>query len=357
MDYLGKKYTKEELLQRIGCLGQIGGTRHYILDEGRSRGVRCIDCDTGSGLRFTVVADRGMDISLASYKGINLAYRTPIGEAHPAHYEPEGLGWLRTFFAGLLTTCGLTYLGQPGRDGDQELGLHGRHSCQPAVRLNDLSRFEGDDYIIDLTGIVEDAVLFGDKIRLTRNIRCKMGESSIHITDKAENFGYQSAPFTILYHVNPGFPLLDASARLYLTAASCEPCDEHSGQGMADRFSFSAPVQGFREMNWLYTMKGDEGGKAHALFANADLAGGLALHLAFNPGELPFFNEWKMLGQGEYVVGIEPCNSPCRNRAKVRAAGLLPMLEPGEERTTHLEIAVVEGADRIKQLANAIELV
>jgi hypothetical protein len=46
------------------------------------------------------------------------------------------------FFGGLLTTCGLTYFGDPGRDGDEELGLHGRYSAQSARSLRIRDRVE-----------------------------------------------------------------------------------------------------------------------------------------------------------------------------------------------------------------------
>src|SRR5665647_2161357 len=107
---------KEELFQYIGNQAQLGGTRHYVLSDGRGRDMRAIDVNSGSGLHYTILPDRGMDISLASYKGINLVYLTCNGETHPAYYEPENLGWLHTFTGGLLTTCGLTHVGGPAID-------------------------------------------------------------------------------------------------------------------------------------------------------------------------------------------------------------------------------------------------
>ena len=82
---------KSELLKYIGNLSQIGGCRHYTLSEGWGRGMRAVDINTGSGLHYTVLPDRGMDISLARYKDINLVYQTCNGETHPAFYEQEGL--------------------------------------------------------------------------------------------------------------------------------------------------------------------------------------------------------------------------------------------------------------------------
>jgi hypothetical protein len=101
---------KSETLKYIGNLSQLGGCRHYTLIEGPAHGMRATDINTGNGLQYTVLPDRAMDISLASYKGTNLVYLTCNGETNPAFYEHEGVGWLRTFAAGLLTTCGLTYL-------------------------------------------------------------------------------------------------------------------------------------------------------------------------------------------------------------------------------------------------------
>ena len=128
-----------------------------MLDEGRGRGISAIDFDTGGGLRFTVLPDRGMDIAGCSYNGTNLVYLTPNGEVHPAYYEPQGLGWLHTFFGGLLTTCGLTYLGAPGRDGNEDLGLHGRYATTPARQVCDLSGWHGDQYVLEATGVMEEA--------------------------------------------------------------------------------------------------------------------------------------------------------------------------------------------------------
>ena len=106
---------KDELFQYIGNQRTDRGSRHYTLSDGRGRDMRAIDVNSGSGLHYTVLPDRGMDISLASFMGHNLVYISYNGETHPAFYEPQGFGWLNTFTGGLLTTCGLTYLGCTGK--------------------------------------------------------------------------------------------------------------------------------------------------------------------------------------------------------------------------------------------------
>jgi len=340
--------TRADMLRRVGHLAQLGGTRHYVLSDGRAQGVRAVDVETGAGLRFTVLPDRGMDISLARYRDVNLVYLTPNGEVHPAYYEPQGSGWLRTFFGGLLTTCGLTYLGAPGPDGEETLGLHGRYAASPACRVCDLSGWEGDRYVIRLSGVVEECALFGAKIRLTRTITSAIGSRSLTIEDVAQNFGYTASPFTILYHVNAGAPLLGESAELVVTAAKSEPFNEHSATAAQDMLRFSAPAAGFEEQNFLHTVTSDGTGRARAALINRRLRDGLGLYLSWDAECLPYLNEWKMLGAGEYVVGMEPSNVPCRSRAQLRREELLPSLAPGESKTIRVEIGVLDGQEQIE---------
>lgn len=343
-------YTRAEILRRVGNVNQIASARHSVLADGRAKGIAAIDFDTGAGLRFTVLPDRGLDISAASYKGANLVYLTPNGEVHPAFYEPEGLGWLRTFFGGLLTTCGLTYMGAPGRDGDQDLGLHGRYATIPARQVCDRSRWEGDDYILEASGVMEECELFGDKLRLTRTISTRAGAQSLVIHDVVENFGYRPAPFTILYHINFGFPLLDAGSRAVVSASKSIPFNERSAADMAAMLAFSDPVPGYEEQNFSHHMATDPEGWAYAALINPDLHGGLGAYIKFDGRALPYLNEWKMMGEGDYVAALEPCNAPCENRAALRAKGLLPFLAAGATQELRVEIGVLEGEAEIARL-------
>lgn len=52
--------------------------------------------------------------------------------------------------------------------------------------------------------------------------------------------------------------------------------------------------------------------------------------------QLPNFIQWKNLGAGEYVMGLEVSNSFPDGRDKERAQGRLPFIEPGKQRHTAL---------------------
>jgi len=349
----GRNYARNELLERVGNVAQLGGTRHYTLSEGRARGVRAVDFDTGAGLRFTALPDRALDISLASYKGTNLVHLTASGEVHPSYYEPQGTGWLRTFFAGLLTTCGLTYLGSPCNHDGEELGLHGRYANSPTCKVSDLSGWDDDEYVLKLRGVVEESVSFGDKVRLTRTISSQIGSRSLAVHDVAENFGYKTSPFTILYHINAGFPLLDDTSKLILSARDTTAYEDWAS--IENLHKFSAPIPRFREENFHHTMAQDSKGFTYCAMVNPSLGDGLGLFVRFKTDTLPYLNEWKMMGQGDYVVGMEPCNVPCRNRAALAKSGRLVLLEPGETREMNVTIGVLEGGQEIEAFTAQVE--
>jgi len=350
-----RDFSRREIERRVGTLRQLGGIRHCELTEGRARGVRAAIIDTGSGLSFTVLPDRGLDIADCSYKGVGLVYHAPGGIAHPAFHDRSGSEWLRVFFGGLLTTCGLTYFGDPGRDGEEELGLHGRHSALPAAQVCDLSRWEGDERVLEITGIVEECVLFGDKLRLTRSIATSLGAKSLHIRDRVQNIGPRPSPFTILYHVNAGFPLLDESSELLLASRSIEPYDALAAQRLGEVLRFAGPDRGAVGLDYLHSMAADGEGYTRAAMVNRSLAGGLGLSLRYHTASLPFLNEWKMLNEVDYVVGFEPVNAKIVNRSILRAEGRLPMLEQGEQREMDVEIGVLEGSAEIDAFAAKIQ--
>ncbi len=327
---------KDELFRYIGNTAQIGGSRHYTLSDGRGRDMRAIDVNTGSGLQYTILPDRGMDISLASFLGNNLVYISYNGETHPAFYEPQGFGWLNTFAGGLLTTCGLTWLGAPVKDGDEELGLHGRYSTIPGRQVADLSEWIGDEYNIKLKGIIEEGRIFGTKLRLEREISSVVGRNRITIKDSVTNVGYKSSPYTILYHMNFGYPMLSEISELIIDPDETVPATPFAAEGINDFRRFIKPTADIREQVYFHSMKGDVNGRSRVSILNRDL--GISVTIGFNSGQLPYLTEWKMMGMGDYVLGLEPCNVPAKDRVALKEENLLPWIKAGETVTNIIEV-------------------
>ena len=75
----GRTLTKQELSAYCGDLSQIAGIRFMTLGDGAEGGVRIADVRSGSGLRFQVSLDRGMDISMAEIVSL---HRHASGKGH-----------------------------------------------------------------------------------------------------------------------------------------------------------------------------------------------------------------------------------------------------------------------------------
>ncbi|MDP9353512.1 MAG: aldose 1-epimerase family protein, partial [Chloroflexota bacterium] len=203
----GESYSGDELRCMTGHMAQLAGVRLSEIADGRTRGTRVADVYTGSGFRFQVLLDRALDLGAVEHSGRALAWTHPaLGGADL--YEPEGAGWVRTFGGGLLTTCGLTFFGQPEHDGDEDLGLHGRISHQRGEKIEVTEEWRGEEYVVAVQGQVRQSALFAENLLLTRRISTSLGADCLVVEDRVRNDGYRSTPHMILYHCNFGFPVV-----------------------------------------------------------------------------------------------------------------------------------------------------
>ena len=57
----------------------------------------------------------------------------------------------------------------------------------------------------------------------------------------------------------------------------------------------------------------------------------LALKVSYSRASLPYLSEWKQMGQGEYVLGIEPGNCVPEGQVRNAEKGVLKTIAPGEK--------------------------
>jgi len=62
MHLWGKNWTRAELHQRIGALSQLGGITRFEYCDGKAKGVTALRVKTASGLEFTVLPEKGLDL-------------------------------------------------------------------------------------------------------------------------------------------------------------------------------------------------------------------------------------------------------------------------------------------------------
>jgi hypothetical protein len=66
------------------------------------------------------------------------------------------------------------------------------------------------------------------------------------------------------------------------------------------------------------------------------------LYVVYNQRQMPVYLEWRMMGEGQYAVGIEPCTNTF-GRETAQRLGQLITLQPGEKRVYDLEVGVLDG--------------
>ena len=320
--------------KRVGNMEQIAGVRESVITGGRGRDVRVIDVDNGSGLTFTVMADRCCDIYTAKFKGKSFAWLSPNGVVNPNAYEPEGVMWLRTWPGGLLTTAGLLNVGGP--EGGH--GLHGRVSHIPADDLKISRDWVDGEYVLSVAGTIRHTMAFGEKLEICRQIKTVHGKNVIVVKDTVENQGFAPVPLMMLYHCNFGYPAVDDGAFLDAVEHKVTPKDEISAKDIADWAKFTAPIHGYAEELFYHEIPADSDGFARMSIVNK--AAGMKVTMAYDPTTLPVLNQWKQMGEGEYVTGLEPGNCyPIGQKANAEK-GMLRMIEPGETVNFALQIEV-----------------
>ena len=347
--------NKPALTARVGDMSQVAGVRRGFIYDGRARGVESLDFVTGGGLEFTVLPGRGMDITAARYNGVPLCFVTKAGLASADAYEPEGMGWLRGFFAGLLTTCGLRNVGDACDDEEPELGvvhhgLHGRLSNTGAENVGYSAAWEGGVYRLRASGRMREGVLHGVNMALTRTIETSLGEKSLRIHDIAENDGFDPQPLMLLYHINAGYPILGEASEMILPSRGVTVDGKPDGSNGYN--AFTAPVhEGPQTVYWHDLAVKD--GHTQAAIINREL--GLGLYVKFNREQLPFFMEWKRLSEGDYVVGLEPANCEAVGRVEMRRRSGLEILAPGGRKEIDIEIGVLDGEGEIARFREETE--
>jgi hypothetical protein len=346
----GRDWSADELYSYVGQMAQVAGIQRFELTEGKARGVRCARVYTGSGFEFLVVPDRAMDIALASFNGAPLNYLGQAGIVAPEYHEPIGKGWDRTFFGGLNQTCGLRSAGHASELKGEEFGLHGRISTSPAEDICVTQGWRGDEYVLEMKGLVREAHSYKENVVMTRTITTKAGAKSFTQRDEVVNEGARSTCHTIMYHVNPGFPVLTEKSKVLWSIDKME-----GGDSEAEFTSFVKPGPGIEGGGYVYH-KADAKGIARAGVINPDMNGGegFGMYIAYPLAQLPVMVTWRHLYKHAYLIGIEPANCRINTNKKLDEQGILPMLEPGERRVYEIEFGVLAGRADIDGFKRAL---
>ena len=355
-----RQYSARDLAEHGGSLSQFAGVRLMTLGDGVERGIRMLEFRTGTGLRFTVLVDRCMDIADCEHRGRAIGWHSPTGFRHPGlhDYEGEGgLGWLRSF-SGLMVTAGLdhTLFMHDDDAGHYNYGprakvsssLHGRVGTIPARLTGYGERWEGDRCILWCEGVIQQSTMFGEDLHLHRRIEADVGGDSIRLHDRVVNHGFSPTPHMFLYHINVGHPVLAEGSRylapLRETVWAAHAGADYAASGVGYRH-MPAPQKRFHEQVWQHEMVADTGGRVPVALVNDTL--GVGLLVETRKDQFPAQYEWQALQAGQYALGIEPSTNHVLGKGFARDRDELIWLEHGDDRHYDTIFTVLDGSDAI----------
>ena len=339
---------------------------------GLSDGVDVIWLDNGC-TKLAILPTRGMGIWKGSVVDVPLEWNSPVEQpVNPAFVDQMrrgGIGWLDGFNE-IVCRCGLSWHGAPGTDvikddggnviSEQFLPLHGRIANLPAHKVTVEVSDEGE---IKVVGVVDEASMFGGKLRLTATLTTHIGSNTFEISDTVQNLGSADAEVEMLYHCNFGRPFLEKGSQLHLAAEEVAPRDPRAAEDVDTWTSYREPIPGYAEQ--CYFAKPVTGEDNRALAVLADSASTNALALRFDTQTLPWFTLWKNTQAEEdgYCTGLEPGSSFPNLKTFEREQGRVLSLGSQETVTFDFAVSVATDAestaalvDEVKQLQGEKEL-
>lgn len=303
--------NRQDLYRHMGSIQQVAKVRPVTYTDGRAGGLRAYEVKNGA-LQFTVMADKCLDITDVSFRGINVSFLSKPGLMGRNHFDTHGDEALRSIMGGLMFTAGLENICPPCVSGGKEYPMHGRIRTTPAEHLGADAFWQEEGYSMTITGEMREAELFGENMVLRRKITTVYPGKSIIVEDEIENQSFREEPMMLLYHCNIGWPLLSEECEIILPTLEVTPRDE-AAAGHEKAFDrMEAPVDNQPEYVFLHRLAADREGNTFAAVINESL--GIGIRISFNQKELPYFMQWKSLASGDYVVGLEPANSSVYGR-------------------------------------------
>lgn len=272
--------------EKISNLAQMASLRRYTITEGREKGLEVIDCDNGT-IRFLLNVTKACDMMQLYHKGQNMTFVSKNG------FIKRELPFVNRFEGGMLYTCGLDSCGE--REGFEE---HGSFHNTPAEIL----RAECSEEGIVVEALVRDTAMGGKNLVLHRRITTDIGASQVSVVDRLTNHGFFDEKYCLLYHVNLGYPLVDADAKIVCDSAECMPRTAWAEKNLDSAYQISEPAPGFEETCYYLMPKTPK-----VSLVNEKI--GKKFTVSYSADTLPQFLEWKNMTSGDYAVGLEPATT------------------------------------------------
>ena len=269
--------------KKVCNLMQLASLRRYVLTDGAERGIEVIDCDTGK-IRFLLNVSKALDIMQLYHEGQNVSFISRNG------FTAREIPFEKRFEGGMLYTVGIDWAGEKaGCD------LHGTFHNIPARVISAVC----DENGIEVRAEIRDTALFGKNLVMRRTIRADIGGETVSLHDELSNENYRDEEYCLLYHVNVGYPMLDACSTVEADIKYAEPRTKWAAENKETMFVMQEPEDNREETCYCLHLN-------TPCVKVKNPAIGKTLSLRYSLDTLPQFVEWKSMASGDYVLGIEP---------------------------------------------------
>ena len=277
------KNEKDSKLAKIGSAEQLCMAQRVQVTDGRGNGARQIYVANGK-LNFVLSESNALDILRLWHEGTNVGFVSKNG----LYTAPSD--FLGNFPAGMLYTCGLDAIG-----GVEGHAIHGRIHSIPA----EIKELKADANGVKIVAEIRDTALFGQNLVLTRTVSTAAGSDEVRIEDSLVNHAFRDEKYCMLYHVNVGYPIVDAGAKIVGDFAESKPRTPWAEHEMSKMLEVESPLDNAEETCYFHKTKD---GKMSIV--NAKLGKRFTVS-----SSLRKFVQWKSRASGDYVIGLEPCTS------------------------------------------------
>ena len=272
---------KENKLAKIGNAEQLCMAQRVQVTDGRGNGARQIYVANGK-LNFVLSESNALDILRLWHEGMNVGFVSKNG----LYTAPSD--FLGNFPAGMLYTCGLDAIG--GVEGHP---IHGRIHSIPA----EVKELNADAAGVKIVAEIRDTALFGQNLVLTRTVSTAAVSDEIKIEDILENHAFRDEKYCMLYHVNVGYPIVDAGAKIIGNFIASQPRTPWAQHEMSTMLRVEPPLDNAEEVCYFHLTKdGKMSIENKALGKRFTVASSLRK-----------FVQWKSRASGDFVIGLEPC--------------------------------------------------
>ena len=149
--------------------------------------------------------------------------------------------------------------------------------------------------------------------------------------------------------MNFGFPLVSEDSEIYVRNKRMFTDTEIARKNATYAFNISKPENGTDEELYFYETQSVNGmGLAYIINKRLNILG----YIKYSGETLPYLTEWKMMGEADYVIGLEAGNVIPRGRRYYREKGQLPVLAAQQQDVNEIEIGVGCGDEIEKFLSD-----